>query len=89
MITAHKYLDLQSCMLRVSALIVNELQSSGLIRYDELLEFVVRRIGDDARITFQPSLVFLYAIGLIDYHSPPLDGVTLNETKQTILQPEV
>lgn len=89
MITPHKYLDLETCLLRVSAVTLTKLRQAGVIQFDELSDYLAKTLGEDARITLSSSLLFLYAVGLIEYQSPPIDGITLNETKQTLLQSEV
>ena len=89
MITPHKYLDLETCLLSVSAVILTKLRQAGVIKFDELSDYLAKTLGEDARVVLSPSLLFFYAVGLIEYQSPPIDGITLNETNQTLLQSEV
>jgi hypothetical protein len=69
MIQPAKYLDLNTCVLRVAAEILLELQDSKVIPLDELNAVICSQVGDAARFNFIPSLSFLFLLGKLDYDS--------------------
>lgn len=81
MIKPHKYLNLNLCVLNVSALIIKELQRTNLVRYDELLNSLVLKLGEDTREVYPYAIDFLYLLNKVKYHSAPVDAFELNETK--------
>jgi hypothetical protein len=67
MIRPIKYLDLNTCVLRVSALILSELTISKSVKIGELNKIVCKNLGDNARFNYLSSLNFLFLIGTINY----------------------
>ena len=67
MIYPTKYIDLDTCVLRIAALILHELRQSSAIPVDELDHLVRSNIGDSARFNFLSTLNFLFLLGQIDY----------------------
>ena len=81
MITPHKYLDLDSCVLNISAVIIKELQRTKLIKYDELINSLASKLGNETKEVFPYAVDFLYLLDKIKYHNAPVDAFELNEIK--------
>jgi len=67
MIRPTKYLDLNTCIVRIAAIVLSELQLSHMIPLSELATIVRSRAGDGARFNFLPALSFLFLVGKLDY----------------------
>ncbi|OIN56616.1 ABC-three component system middle component 8 [Arsenicibacter rosenii] len=78
MIKPHKYLDLESSVLNLSAEIINLLNNFGVISYDELFNKVMTKIGANARENIVNSINFLYLLGKIKYHKD-IDSFELDQ----------
>lgn len=81
MITPHKYLNLDSCVLNISAVIIRELQRTKLIKYDELINSLASKLGEETKEVFPYAIDFLFLLNKIQYHKTPLDAFELNEVK--------
>jgi hypothetical protein len=68
MIEPAKYLDLNTCVVGISAEVLVALRLNQFMRYDELLGFVQSKMSDNARFNFPLSLDLLFLLGLIEYH---------------------
>ena len=68
MLTPKKHLKLEASVLRVSALMLRELQRRGVLEYERLRRYVVRRAGPDGELAFMPALSFLFLLNKIEYH---------------------
>jgi ABC-3C biological conflict system middle component len=68
MLTPRKHLDLDTSVLRVSSLMLREMQKRGVWEFDKLRTFVLRRVGPDGELAFLPALDLLYLLGRADYH---------------------
>ena len=68
MLTPRKHLDLDVSLLRVSAIILKNLQRSRTLQLESLRSKVRRFAGNDAEIVFLPALSFLYVLGKVQYH---------------------
>jgi hypothetical protein len=68
MITAHKYLNLDICVINLSALIIQELLPQKVVRYDALLTKVVTTLGAEAKNVYPYALNFLFLLDKIQYH---------------------
>ena len=62
-----KHLDLDTCTLRVVAIVLAELTKRRVVRFDDLRNVVVRRAGEDAELSFLPALDVLFLLGRVDY----------------------
>lgn len=67
MIRPAKHVDLNTCVLSVSAAILSELQRAKAIPLDELDEVIQTRIDATARFNFIPALNLLFLLGSVDY----------------------
>jgi hypothetical protein len=68
MLTPRKHLDLDISVLRVSALMLRELQRRSVVEFEKLRSYVIRRAGADAELSFLPALNFLFVVGKVIYH---------------------
>ena len=68
MLTPEKHLDLDVSVLRVSALMLRELQRRSVVEFEKLRRYVIRRAGSDADVTFLPALSLLFLLGKVEYH---------------------
>jgi hypothetical protein len=68
MLTPRKHLNLDVSVLRISALMLRELNKRGVIEFERLRGMIVKRAGSDAELAFLPALNFLFLLGKIDYH---------------------
>jgi hypothetical protein len=78
MIEPHKYLDLDLSVLNISAYIIKELQRTNLVKYDELLNSLVSKLGTETKEVFPYALDLLYLLNKIKYHNAPIDAFELN-----------
>lgn len=67
MIRPTRYLDISTCVLRVSSIILTQLIQYQVIQLDELKQIVISKLGSDSRFNFTNALGLLYLIGKIDY----------------------
>lgn len=68
MLTPRKHLDLDVSVLRVSALVLRELNKKGVVELERLRQLVIRRTGPNGDIAFLPALNFLFLVGKLEYH---------------------
>ncbi len=69
MLTPKKHLNLDSSVVRVSAFLLVELKRRKIVEFEKLRAYAIRRAGEDADISFLPSLNFLFLLGRLAYHS--------------------
>jgi hypothetical protein len=69
MLSPNKSLDLDTSVLRISALMLRELQKRGVIEFERLRGLILRRVGSDGEPVFLPALTFLFLLGRVEYHS--------------------
>ena len=68
MLTPSKHLNLDTSVLRVSAIMLKELKKRGVVEFERLRNLILRRVGPDGEIAFMPSLSFLFLLGVVEYH---------------------
>ncbi len=68
MLTPKKHLDLDASLLRVSSIMLKELDKKGIVPFEQLRSLVVRRVGTNGDLVFLPALDFLYLLGRVEYH---------------------
>jgi hypothetical protein len=71
MLQPTKYLDINTCVIRIASIIVTELTQFRALRLSELDDKTRQITGESGKINFLPALNFLFLTGIIDY-----DGVT-------------
>jgi hypothetical protein len=68
MLTPSKNLNLDASVLRISALILHELQKRGVLEFERLRIIILCRVGSDAEPVFLPALTFVFLLGKLEYH---------------------
>ena len=76
MLTPNKHTDIKYSILYISGIIMKELQRSGIIKFDELKNVVIEKIGKEIGDSLELSLSFLFLINKINY-CPQSDCITL------------
>ena len=76
MIAPNKYLDLNLSVINLGGIILKILQSSGIMRYDDLLDRLIFVQGENAKEVFSSTLSLLYLLGKIQYNKN-LDTIEL------------
>lgn len=61
-------MDLDLSVLRISSLIIAFLKKNKIMEYNELLNDLSDKVGEDVKHVFIPALDFLYLIGKVEYH---------------------
>jgi hypothetical protein len=67
MLRPSKHTDLNTCILNVGSLILDQLSRYGPTKYDDMVINLKEELGDNARFQVGTSLSLLYLLGLIDY----------------------
>ena len=67
MLRPSKHTDLNTCILNVGSLILDQLAGYGPTKYDDMVMNLKEELGDNARFQVGPSLNLLYLLGLIEY----------------------
>jgi hypothetical protein len=80
MITPHKYLDLNTSLINISAYLLKEFKLHRILKYDEVYNFIIKNFGEQAKEILPYSINFLFLLGLLEYHST-IDAFELNEIK--------
>ena len=78
MIKPDKHTNIKLSVPYLSALSLGEIQRNGIIRYDDLKEVLIQKIGNGVDENYQYALSFLYLMGKIEYIEK-LDSIKLIE----------
>lgn len=77
MIAPDKHTEIRTSIPYVAGLILKEITHSGIIKYDDLRDFVMKEIGQRSLgDTFECALAFLYLLNRIVYNQSS-DSFTL------------
>ncbi len=68
MLTPKKHLNLEVSVLRVAALMLQQLRKRGVVEFERLRAYVIRRVGQDGELSFMPALNFLFLLDKVEYH---------------------
>lgn len=68
MLMANKYMNYEISVINISASIINILLQNGTCKYEEVLDGIKRKHGEDSRYEFRNALNFLYLLGKIEYY---------------------
>lgn len=68
MIRPDKHLDVSVSVIYVGGLIIEGFKEQDYIRFDELLNALIRKTDQRVKAVFIPALSFLYLLGKIRYH---------------------
>ena len=67
MIRPHKYINLETCVLRVAAAVLAALRERGPLTLDEVDDSVGDALGMASRTNLMPGLVVCYSLGTVEY----------------------
>jgi len=67
-LTPHKHTDIKYSIPYISGLIIRELKRSGIVKYDDLKNIIIKQVGKEVGDFFEYSLSFLYLINEINYN---------------------
>ena len=67
MLRPSKHTDLNTCVLNVGSLILDQLAKYGPTKYCDMLINLKKELGDNVKFQVMPSLNLLYLLGLIEY----------------------
>jgi Cys-tRNA synthase (O-phospho-L-seryl-tRNA:Cys-tRNA synthase) len=67
MIKPDKHTNIKLSVPYLSAVSLGEIQRNGVIRYDDLKNVLIQKVGAGASENFQYALSFLYLMGKIEY----------------------
>lgn len=67
MLRPDKHTDIKYSIVFLSALMLKEIQKSGIIKYDELKSGLMDKIGRGVADNFELTLSFLFLLGKIEY----------------------
>jgi Cys-tRNA synthase (O-phospho-L-seryl-tRNA:Cys-tRNA synthase) len=78
MIKPDKHTNIKLSVPYLSAVSLREIQKNGIIRYDDLKNVLIQKIGTGATENYQYALSFLYLMGKIEYLEK-LDSIKMIE----------
>lgn len=68
MLKPTKHMNLKISTLNIASVILKEMSKTQIIKYDELFEKLLNKVGDDIKFNFNNALSLLYLLGKIEYH---------------------
>ena len=77
MLKPDKHTDIKYSVVYLSAIMLKEIQQNGIIKYDELKNILMQKIGSKANENFEQALSFLYLLDRINYLKE-LDSIKQN-----------
>ena len=77
MLKPDKHTEIKYSVVYLSAVMMKEIQQNGVIKYDELKNTLIQKIGDKVTENFEQSLSFLYFLGKVNYLQE-LDSIKQN-----------
>ena len=78
MIRPDKHTNIKLSVPYLSAVSLGEIQRNGIIRYDDLKNVLIQKIGTGITENYQYALSFLYLLGKIEYIEK-LDSIKMIE----------
>jgi hypothetical protein len=70
MIAPHRFLNLETSVIAIGAIVIKHLQKRGAVKFDELYALVSEGVtGESAKYMFLPAINFLYLLDKIEYNS--------------------
>jgi len=78
MIKPDKHTNIKLSVPYLSAISLREIQRNGIIRYDDLRNVLIQKIGTGVAENYQYALSFLYLLGKIEYVEK-LDSIKIIE----------
>lgn len=77
MLKPDKHTEIKYSVVYLSAVMMKEIQQNGVIKYDELKNTLIQKIGNKVTENFDQSLSFLYLLGKVNYLQE-LDSIKQN-----------
>lgn len=77
MLKPDKHTDIKYSVVYLSAIMLKEIQQSGIIKYDELKNILIQKIGKKVNENFEQALSFLYLLDKVNYLKE-LDSIKQN-----------
>lgn len=77
MLKPDKHTEIKYSVVYLSAVMMKEIQQNGIIKYDELKNTLIQKIGNKVTENFEQSLSFLYLLGKVNYLQE-LDSIKQN-----------
>jgi len=78
MIEPDKHTNIKYSIIYISGIVLKTVQENGIIKYDELLNTIIKQTGNQAKDVFQYALSFLFLNNKIEYNQE-LDSITITE----------
>jgi len=67
MIKPNKHTEIKYSIVYLSAVMLKEIQANGIIKYDDLKNTLIEKVGKGASENYEYALSFLYLMGKIEY----------------------
>jgi H+/gluconate symporter-like permease len=64
-----KHTNLELCPLRISSFLIKIIKKKRMIAYEEVVQTLIKKFGEDVLIVFIPSISIMYLLGLVEYNS--------------------
>lgn len=77
MLKPDKHTEIKYSVVYLSAVMMKEIQQNGVIKYDELKNTLIQKIGNKVTENFEQSLSVLYLLGKVNYLQE-LDSIKQN-----------
>ncbi len=77
MIKPDKHTDIKYSILFLSAIAMKEIQANNIIKYDDLKEYLVLKIGKGISEKYEYTLAYLFILGKIEYVNS-LDSIKIS-----------
>jgi len=77
MLKPDKHTEIKYSVVYLSALMMKEIRQNGVIKYDELKNTLIQKIGNKVNENFEQALSFLYLLDKVNYLQE-LDSIKQN-----------
>ncbi len=67
MLKPDKHTEIKYSIVYLSALMMKEVQRSGIIQYNELKKYIEQKVGNKANENFEQAASFLYLLDKVKY----------------------
>lgn len=79
MLAPTKHTNIRYSVLFIAGKVLKYLQFEGLLKYDELKNYLIKDLGSKSKYNFDFALTFLYSIGKVQYIKD-IDAIELIKT---------
>jgi len=76
MIVPDKHTNIRYSVIYISGVMMNEIKINGIIKYSDLQDVILMKIGKQAKEVFEFAISFLYLIGKVEYNEK-LDSIIM------------